>query len=110
MLPLIKDITGDYYQKSSALATELRSQVFPENIQEEKEESLSSLVKSWTHEMVSIGAEVKGLWLVDFDHGNGYYCWTWGENDVLYEHGYNDGFRARKLIEETTEESDDGNQ
>ena len=110
MLQLVKDITSEYYLKSSNLASELRTKVFPENVLEEKEDKISELVQTWSNEILALGMDVKGLWLVDFDHGNGYYCWTWGEEDVLYEHGYNDGFRSRKLIEEPKEESDDGNQ
>jgi hypothetical protein len=110
VLPLVKEITSEYYIESSNLASEIRTKVMPENILEEKEEKISILVQKWSNEILALGMDVKGLWLVDFDHGNGYYCWTWGEEDVLYEHGYNDGFRARKLIEDRTEDADDGNQ
>jgi len=27
--------------------------------------------------MMRRGLEVKGLWLVDFDNGSGYYCWRY---------------------------------
>ncbi|TGN19936.1 DUF2203 domain-containing protein [Leptospira idonii] len=109
-LPLVKDITSEYYRKSSKLADEIRNKILPENILEEKEEEISSLVQAWSNEILSLGIDVKGLWLVDFDNGKGYYCWTWGEEDVLYEHGYNDGFRSRKLIGESREEKNDSDQ
>ncbi|BDA78082.1 hypothetical protein LPTSP3_g10120 [Leptospira kobayashii] len=109
-LPLVREITRDYYLKSSRLADEIRNKVFPENVQEAKEDEISELVQAWSNEILALDLDVKGLWLVDFDNGKGYYCWTWGEEDVLYEHGYNDGFRSRKLIEESKEEKNDSDQ
>lgn len=50
------------------------------------------------------GAEVKGLWLVDFDNGEGYWCWKFGEDDIYYEHSYEAGFPGRKLIEGSGDE------
>ncbi|WP_411823288.1 DUF2203 domain-containing protein [Leptospira sp. 'Mane'] len=109
-LPLVREITRDYYLRSSQLADEIRNKVMPENILEGKEDEISGLVQAWSNEILALDLDVKGLWLVDFDNGQGYYCWTWGEEDVLYEHGYNDGFRSRKLIEESKEEKNDSDQ
>ena len=43
----------------------------------------------------ALGADVKGLWLVDFDTGAGYYCWKWPEEELAYFHGYEEGFAGR---------------
>ncbi len=40
-----------------------------------------AVIERWKHEMEALGAEVKGVWLVDFDNGSGYYCWRWPEDD-----------------------------
>ena len=45
--------------------------------------------------MQELGAEAKGLWLVDFDAGNGYYSWKHPEPTVSDYHGYDDGFAGR---------------
>ena len=42
---------------------------------------------------------MKGLWLVDFDNGNGYYCWRWPEPELAYFHGYDEGFDGRVRIQ-----------
>ena len=42
--------------------------------------------------MEALGAEVKGVWLVDFDNGSGYYCWRWPETAIDHFHGYEEGF------------------
>jgi hypothetical protein len=43
--------------------------------------------------------EVKGLWLADFDSGDGYYyCWQLGEEDIEHFHRYEVGFAGRRPI------------
>ena len=37
-------------------------------------------------------------WLVDFDNGEGYYCWKYPEDTVGHFHGYEDGFAGRISI------------
>jgi hypothetical protein len=56
-------------------------------------------ISVWVRSMEALGVEVKGLWLVDFDNGSGYYCWTWPEERLEYFHGYEDGFDGRTRIQ-----------
>jgi hypothetical protein len=56
-------------------------------------------ISVWVRSMEALGLEVKGLWLVDFDNGSGYYCWTWPEEKLEYFHGYDDGFDGRTRIQ-----------
>ena len=60
---------------------------------------IRDLVSGWVRAMEALGLEVKGLWLVDFDNGSGYYCWRWPEEDLAYFHGYDDGFDGRVRIQ-----------
>jgi hypothetical protein len=53
----------------------------------------------WARAMEALGLEVKGLWLVDFDNGSGYYCWRWPEPDLGWFHGYDEGFAGRVRIQ-----------
>jgi hypothetical protein len=63
------------------------------------EERIERAVQRWAREMEALGADVKGLWLVDFDSGAGYYCWRWPEEDLAYFHGYEEGFAGRARIQ-----------
>ena len=56
-------------------------------------------VAEWARSVMELGLEVKGLWLVDFDSGSGYYCWRHPEEDLLYFHSYEEGFRGRMRIQ-----------
>lgn len=53
------------------------------------------IVTEWAEAMLRLGLEVKGLWLVDFDSGGGYYCWRHPEPALEYFHGYEEGFGGR---------------
>lgn len=57
------------------------------------------LVRRWVREMEALGAVVKGLWLVDFDNGAGYYCWRWPEERLEFFHTYEEGFEGRTRIQ-----------
>lgn len=61
---------------------------------------LDALVASWTSAVNDLGPEVKGLWQVDFDCGDGYWCWVYPEDDLGFWHGYEVGFGARVPLEE----------
>ncbi len=63
------------------------------------EEELQAQVSRWAREMEALGLEVKGLWLVDFDSGAGYYCWRWPELELDFFHGYEEGFAGRTRIQ-----------
>ena len=59
---------------------------------------IQHIVNGWADEVRALGVEVKGLWLVDFDNGEGYYCWKYPEDTVGHYHGYEEGFAGRISI------------
>jgi len=63
------------------------------------ERRIQDEVGRWAREMEALGLEVKGLWLVDFDTGGGYYCWKWPEERLEYFHTYEAGFDGRTRIQ-----------
>jgi len=52
-------------------------------------------LQRWAEAILALGVEVKGLWLVDFDSGAGYYCWRHPEPALEHFHGYDEGFPGR---------------
>lgn len=57
------------------------------------------IVESWAEALIRKGLEVKGVWLVDFDNGSGYYCWRHPEPQLQFYHSYEDGFSGRMRIQ-----------
>jgi hypothetical protein len=62
---------------------------------EELADQYQAIIARWAEDLIRLGIEVKGLWLIDFDCGSGYYCWQWPEPGLQFFHGYEEGFRAR---------------
>ena len=62
-------------------------------------EETTRILTEWARDVESMGAEVKGPWLVDFDCGGGYYCWSWPEETLDFFHGYKEGFAGRVRLQ-----------
>ncbi|HEX4441569.1 MAG TPA: tetratricopeptide repeat protein [Thermoanaerobaculia bacterium] len=85
MLPRVRQITNAAVEKFDEL---------PEDLDSERQDVL----ERWAHDVRALGVEVKGLWLVDFDSGAGYYCWKYPELALDHFHGYEEGFAGRLKI------------
>jgi hypothetical protein len=64
----------------------------------EIEAGINQIIQKWQTKMEKLGAEPKGLWMADFDNGEGYFCWKFPETEIKFWHGYQDGFSGRILI------------
>jgi len=84
LLPKVKELTSDAVFKFARISES-----------GEAEEERQGIVGEWAREIVALGAEIKGLWLVDFDSGAGYYCWKYPEASLDHFHGYEEGFAGR---------------
>ncbi len=85
LLPRVKKITADAVFRYARLGEG----------GSETEDERQGIVRDWAREIVALGVEIKGLWLVDFDSGAGYYCWKYPEPSLEYFHGYEEGFAGR---------------
>ena len=93
--PIVRDLTERAVLGVQAIYTRVQSQEELERRREELEAASNIIVESWAEEMVALGCEVKGMWLVDWDCGDGYYCWKYPEDSLGHFHGYEDGFKGR---------------
>jgi hypothetical protein len=98
LLPQVKEITQQYYD----LVEDLRDSVVnPDDVADVKrfEQRMNTELQKWVAELNNLGVEVKGLWVADFDSGDGYYyCWKLGEDDIEHFHRYETGFAGRRPI------------
>ncbi len=96
LLPVIYRITEQYHTEVKMLANRLKGirEVKPD-LAVQLEGEINSLVEKWNGKVARLGATPKGLWLADFDNGEGYYCWKFPENDILHRHAYHEGFSGR---------------
>ena len=95
LLPEVRRLTEAAYERVASFAGGTSDGVATEQTQGRIEE----IVGAWARAVMEMGIEVKGLWLVDFDNGSGYYCWRHPEPTLQYYHSYEDGFRGRMRIQ-----------
>lgn len=95
MFPLVRELTRSALAQIDALVNPIQSQEEMAGRRDELEAAYRSIVEAWAEELVSLGCVVKGLWLVDWDSGDGYYCWKYPEETVAHFHGYDEGFSGR---------------
>jgi hypothetical protein len=98
LLPRVQAITQHYYNRVEALRDRVSD---PDNAAEVRglEQQMQAELQQWAAALKDLGVEVKGLWLADFDSGDGYYyCWQLGEDDIEHFHRYETGFAGRRPI------------
>lgn len=92
LLPRVQQLTEQAHERVERLLATVS-----ENLH--TREQAQSIVNAWGAEMGSLGLDIKGLWLVDFDNGSGYYCWKHPEPSLDYYHTYEEGFGGRSRIQ-----------
>ncbi len=98
LLPLIQRITANAVRQVSDM--EHQSQAFSEAAPEQQQidDDLNEAIQRWSEKVIKLGATPKGFWLVDFDNGQGYFCWRYGEEEIKYHHEYISGYSGRTRI------------
>lgn len=103
LLPIIFRITKQYSQRVEVLIERLDS------LNGKNEESVmaleaqvNKLIQEWQGKMHRLGALPKGLWLADFDAGDGYFCWKFPERSIEFWHSYSDGYSKRVHVSDRT--------
>lgn len=86
LLPDVQQLTAEAVARVDAVA--------PEAVDDQQR-----IVEEWVASVTDLGIEVKGLWLIDFDNGSGYYCWKYPEPALQYFHGYEEGFQGRVKLQ-----------
>lgn len=97
LLPIIRRMTQRASEEVRTLSTQL-SYAKEKEKKAELEKRIHEVFQNWYRKVCQLGCDAKGMWLVDFDTGEGYYCWHYPETTVEFFHGYSDGFRGRTKI------------
>jgi hypothetical protein len=95
LLPQIKHLTADAVRRAEALASQMRGLGEDDPAHALLSDAIRDVVNGWADEVKALGLEAKGMWLVDFDNGEGYYCWSYPEETIGHYHGYDEGFAGR---------------
>jgi hypothetical protein len=99
LLPHVKHMTAGAVRRAESLAAQLHETMEDDPEYATLSAALREVVNGWADDVRSLGLEAKGLWLVDFDNGEGYYCWCYPEETIGHYHGYDEGFAGRMKIQ-----------
>lgn len=98
LLPQVREITEHSHGLVEELQAQLLATEHPREVRQ-LEAQAQEILQRWAAALQALGVEVKGLWLADFDSGDGYYyCWQLGEDDIEHFHRYETGFAGRRPI------------
>lgn len=100
LFPLVRRITAESATELNPISRRLREAFTLKNDVASLEQAYESVVRNWVAKMERLGLVVKGLWLVDFDTGDGYLCWRFPEEDLAHYHPYHKGFTGRRPLAE----------
>lgn len=106
LFPLVRRVTQAAYEELEPVRQKLEAMLPTNPSIPEVEKQYEAIVKRWVGKMERLGLVIKGLWLVDFDTGDGYLCWKFPELKLGHYHSYNEGFAGRRPITEVVEELD----
>lgn len=95
LFPVVRDRTEAAVRQVEALVNGLTSREEMDERREDLEGAYRDIVARWAEELGSLGCEVKGAWLVDWDAGDGYFCWRYSEPALAHFHTYEEGFAGR---------------
>jgi hypothetical protein len=98
VLPAVQAITAEAAKDVEALAAVIDAIDEADPERRILGAELKLIVDDWAARIREMGLEAKGPWLVDFDNGDGYYCWQHPEPSLSHYHGYEDGFAGRMKI------------
>ena len=96
--PTVRDLTTAAVRQVEAVVSSVQSREELLARQAELEETCDGIVLEWARQVAGLGCEVKGRWLVDWDSGDGYYCWRFPEKTISFFHTYEEGFSGRMPI------------
>lgn len=104
IFPLVRRITADAYAELEPIKRQLENLLPSDPRLPAVERQYETIVKRWVSKLERLGLVIKGLWLVDFDTGDGYLCWKFPELRLAHYHDYSTGFAGRRPLPEIIEE------
>nr|WP_226825933.1 DUF2203 family protein [Acidithiobacillus thiooxidans] len=104
IFPLVRNITAQAVDELSPVLESMRANMENHLLLQQQEIHYEEIVQRWINKMERLGVVVSGLWLVDFDTGDGYLCWRHPEPVLDYYHGHEQGFGQRRPLQEVIRE------
>lgn len=86
ILPIVRRITDHAAAAARGLQEELRWVPREEPLYARRKSELDLIVRRWAVKIARLGCEPRGIWLVDFDAGEGWFSWRLGDESLSFFH------------------------
>ncbi|HPM41500.1 MAG TPA: DUF2203 family protein [bacterium] len=86
LLPVVRRITESAAARARSLNDELSFVPREEALHERLKGEIDLTVRRWAIKVSQLGCAPRGVWLVDFDSGNGWFSWRLGDEDLSHFH------------------------
>ncbi len=106
IFPFVQRITRQAWTELEPVRQRLARLVPGHPAQRATEVEYEAIVRRWVGKMQRLGLLVRGLWLVDFDTGDGFLCWRFPQLKVGHYYAYGEAYTDRRPIDEVVEEFD----
>jgi hypothetical protein len=106
LVGVLNRVTQKYSLKVNALIARLERLNPIDRAQTgELEAEVTKHIEEWNAQIRKLHGVPKGLWLVDIDAGDGYYCWKFPETHIGFWHEYKSGYAGRISLAEREKKS-----
>lgn len=105
LLPVVQRITISAFEELEPVKKRIENTLATDPRLKSIEQSYEDIVRRWVKKMERLGLVVHGLWMVDFDTGDGYISWQYPEIRLAWFHEYTSGVAGRLPLEQHIEET-----
>ena len=84
ILPIVKRMTERAASTFDDLKEQLHWTPKDEPSFKRLQREIDLIVTRWATKVSRLGCEPKGIWLVDFDSGDGWFSWRYGDEELSY--------------------------
>lgn len=86
LLPVVQRITNHAASRAHDINEQLRWTPPSEPLYARLKSEFDLIVRRWAIKIFQIGCKPRGMWLVDFDAGDGWFSWRHGDEALNFFH------------------------
>jgi hypothetical protein len=88
LLPVVRRITERAALEVGSLQEQMRFVPHSEPLYDRLYSQIELAVRRWAIKISKLGCEPRGIWLVDFDAGDGWFTWRLGDERPAFFHSH----------------------
>ncbi len=88
LLPVVRRITEKVAEDVAGLQEQIRFVPHSEPLYQRIYSQIELAFRRWAIKISKLGCEPRGIWLVDFDAGNGWFTWRLGDAGLAFFHSH----------------------